>query len=38
MKITLYIACTKPCACRWCVYNIFGLCTDNVPCAEQKEQ
>ena len=32
------IPCNEPCACRWCIYNLYGLCTDNVPCAKQKEE
>lgn len=29
------IPCRKPCQNRWCTYNQFGVCTDNVPCEER---
>ena len=28
------IPCNKPCATRWCIYNQFGVCTDNARCGD----
>ena len=32
------LPCNAPCACRWCLYNQFGRCTDNAPCEERKKE
>lgn len=32
------VPCNEPCSCRWCLYNIFGTCRDNVPCERQTQQ
>lgn len=29
------IPCERPCATRWCIYNQFGVCTDNAVCEER---
>jgi hypothetical protein len=28
------VPCERPCATRWCIYNQFGVCTDNARCAD----
>ena len=32
------IPCERPCATRWCIYNQFGVCTDNAPCEKQMDE
>ena len=29
------VPCNKPCATRWCIYNQFGVCTDNATCEDR---
>ena len=31
------VPCERPCATRWCIYNQFGVCTDNATCEEQMD-
>ena len=28
------VPCERPCATRWCIYNQFGVCTDNARCGD----
>ena len=32
------VPCERPCGSRWCLYNLFGTCTDNAPCDNQTDK
>jgi hypothetical protein len=32
------LPCNAPCHNRWCLYELYGQCTDNAPCERQMDE